>query len=131
MENMFCYQCEQAAKGTGCSAAGVCGKTPEVSNLQDLLIYAVKGVSFWANLARENGASNTEVDHFVKETKISVISSIKGFCFVAILCFFLSLGRINPQFFAQSPFSNEITIPFFVGHKNFLVIFIYLTNLLY
>ena len=51
MDNMFCYQCEQAAKGTGCSAMGVCGKTPEVAGLQDLLVYAVKGVSFWANLA--------------------------------------------------------------------------------
>jgi len=43
--NMFCYQCQEAAKGTGCDVAGVCGKTPEVANLQDLLIYTVKGIS--------------------------------------------------------------------------------------
>ncbi|MDA3846563.1 MAG: hydroxylamine reductase [Vallitaleaceae bacterium] len=42
---MFCYQCQEAAKGTGCDIAGVCGKTPEVSNLQDLLIYTTKGIS--------------------------------------------------------------------------------------
>ncbi len=42
---MFCYQCQEAAKGTGCDVAGVCGKTPEVANLQDLLIYTVKGIS--------------------------------------------------------------------------------------
>ena len=43
--SMFCYQCQEAAKGTGCDVAGVCGKTPEVANLQDLLIYTVKGIS--------------------------------------------------------------------------------------
>ncbi len=43
--SMFCYQCQEAAKGTGCSVKGVCGKTAEVSNLQDLLVYTVKGIS--------------------------------------------------------------------------------------
>jgi len=41
----FCYQCQEAAGGVGCSKIGVCGKTPEVSNLQDLLIYSVKGIA--------------------------------------------------------------------------------------
>jgi hydroxylamine reductase len=76
MDNMFCNQCEQAAKGTGCSAMGVCGKTPEVANLQDLLIYSVKGISFWANLARENGASNSEVDHFVIEALFTTVTNV-------------------------------------------------------
>jgi len=43
--SMFCYQCQEASKGIGCSIAGVCGKTPEVANLQDLLIYTVKGIA--------------------------------------------------------------------------------------
>lgn len=43
--SMFCYQCQEAAKGTGCEIAGVCGKTPEVAKLQDLLVYTVKGIS--------------------------------------------------------------------------------------
>ncbi|HZJ58329.1 MAG TPA: hydroxylamine reductase [Clostridia bacterium] len=43
--NMFCYQCQETARGTGCAVRGVCGKTPEVSNLQDLLIYTLKGIS--------------------------------------------------------------------------------------
>ncbi|MGI6752295.1 MAG: hydroxylamine reductase [Anaerovoracaceae bacterium] len=42
---MFCYQCQETAKGTGCTVTGVCGKKEDVSNLQDLLIYAVKGVA--------------------------------------------------------------------------------------
>ena len=42
---MFCFQCEQTAKGEGCTKIGVCGKQPDVAVLQDLLIYAVKGLS--------------------------------------------------------------------------------------
>ena len=41
---MFCYQCEQTAGGKGCTKMGVCGKTPEVAALQDLLIYQIKGI---------------------------------------------------------------------------------------
>lgn len=40
--DMFCYQCEQTAGGKGCTKLGVCGKTPEIANLQDLLIYQLK-----------------------------------------------------------------------------------------
>jgi hydroxylamine reductase len=42
---MFCYQCEQTAKGTGCTIQGVCGKQPEVAALQDLLLYSLMGLS--------------------------------------------------------------------------------------
>ena len=42
--DMFCYQCEQTAGGKGCTKVGVCGKTPEIANLQDLLIYQLKGI---------------------------------------------------------------------------------------
>ncbi|MGA8242718.1 MAG: hypothetical protein WB818_19250, partial [Desulfobacterales bacterium] len=42
---MFCYQCEQTAKGTGCTVLGVCGKKPDVAALQDLLLYALMGLS--------------------------------------------------------------------------------------
>ena len=45
---MFCYQCQEAAKGTGCTIAGVCGKSPEVAALQDLLVYTAKGISIFA-----------------------------------------------------------------------------------
>lgn len=46
---MFCYQCQEAAKGTGCTVVGVCGKSPEVAALQDLLVYTAKGVAIFAN----------------------------------------------------------------------------------
>lgn len=48
---MFCYQCEQTVKGTGCTKIGVCGKEPDVATLQDLLIHAVKGISMYAHRA--------------------------------------------------------------------------------
>ena len=58
MENlMFCYQCEQTAGGKGCTKSGVCGKTPEIANLQDLLIYQLKGISCYAKALIEQGKS--------------------------------------------------------------------------
>ena len=45
---MFCYQCEQTAKGEGCTKIGVCGKPHDVASLQDLLVYALQGLSLYA-----------------------------------------------------------------------------------
>ena len=52
---MFCYQCEQTAKGTGCTVLGVCGKQPEVAALQDLLLYTLMGLSQVAVAAEKWG----------------------------------------------------------------------------
>ncbi len=49
---MFCFQCEQTENVSGCTTVGVCGKTPEVAGLQDVLVHTVKGVSMWAHRAR-------------------------------------------------------------------------------
>jgi len=51
---MFCYQCQEASKGTGCTIKGVCGKTSDVSNLQDVLLYVAKGVAYLSNENPEN-----------------------------------------------------------------------------
>jgi hydroxylamine reductase len=59
---MFCYQCEQTSKGQGCTVNGVCGKTGEVAALQDLLIYALKGLAMVANEGRKVGISDLETD---------------------------------------------------------------------
>jgi hydroxylamine reductase len=53
MSKMFCHQCEQAAHGVACDVQGVCGKNPEVAALQDLLLYGLKGMSLYADKARE------------------------------------------------------------------------------
>lgn len=73
---MFCYQCEQTAKGTGCNIAGVCGKTPEVADLQDLLIEAAKGVSMYAHRARGMGVCDRDVDHFVVEALFTTVTNV-------------------------------------------------------
>lgn len=73
---MFCYQCEQTAKGTGCSAHGVCGKDPETAALQDLLNHAVKGISQYAALARGLGAIDRDVDVFVLEALFTTVTNV-------------------------------------------------------
>jgi len=73
---MFCYQCEQTAKGTGCTVQGVCGKDPETAALQDLLIYATKGISMYAHRARELNAKDREIDVFVIEALFSTVTNV-------------------------------------------------------
>lgn len=58
---MFCYQCEQTANQKGCTKLGVCGKTPEVANLQDLLIFQIKGISCYARPLIEKGTPMVKV----------------------------------------------------------------------
>ncbi|HAF50924.1 MAG TPA: hydroxylamine reductase [Synergistaceae bacterium] len=73
---MFCYQCEQTAKGTGCTAFGVCGKSPEVSDLQDLLIHVTKRISMYAHRARALGVKDPEVDSFVLEALFTIVTNV-------------------------------------------------------
>jgi len=73
---MFCYQCEQTAKGTGCTLAGVCGKDPETAALQDLLVYAAKCISAFAHRARQVGAKDHAVDVFVTEALFSTVTNV-------------------------------------------------------
>ena len=73
---MFCYQCEQTAKGEGCTKIGVCGKQPDVAALQDLLIYSVKGLSQVAVAAGKVGVRDPEVDKFVCEAIFSTLTNV-------------------------------------------------------
>jgi hydroxylamine reductase len=73
--NMFCFQCQEAAKGTGCTKIGVCGKTDEVSNLQDLLVWVAKGVSFYANTGRKNNLTTANADKYVFEALFATITN--------------------------------------------------------
>jgi len=78
MENlaMFCYQCEQTAKGEACVKAGVCGKDAEVSALQDLLVYALEGLSVVAVDARKAGITDREVDVFTVKALFSTLTNV-------------------------------------------------------
>ena len=73
---MFCYQCEQTAKGEGCTKIGVCGKQPDVAALQDLLIYALKGLSLYAVEGRKAGVTDPEVNRFTCEATFSTLTNV-------------------------------------------------------
>jgi hydroxylamine reductase len=73
---MFCFQCEQTSKGEGCTKIGVCGKQPEVAALQDLLIYALKGLSLYAVEGRKVGVSDLEVDRFTSKALFSTLTNV-------------------------------------------------------
>ena len=73
---MFCFQCEQTSKGEGCTKIGVCGKKPEVAALQDLLMYAVKGLSLVAVEARKAGIRDQKIDHFACEAIFSTLTNV-------------------------------------------------------
>jgi hydroxylamine reductase len=74
--SMFCYQCEQTSKGTGCTNAGVCGKDTDTAKLQDLLVYGAKGIARFASRARTLGVKNEEVDRFLIEALFTTVTNV-------------------------------------------------------
>ena len=73
---MFCYQCEQTAKGEGCTKVGVCGKESDVAALQDLLIHALKGLSLYAVEGRKKGVVDPEVNDFTCKALFSTLTNV-------------------------------------------------------
>jgi len=73
---MFCYQCEQTAKGTGCTVQGVCGKSPEIAALQDLLLYSLMGLSQVAVEGRKAGITDREVNIFTVKAAFSTLTNV-------------------------------------------------------
>ncbi len=73
---MFCYQCEQTTKGTGCHQIGVCGKVPETAALQDLLVHATKGLSMYAHRAAKLGVHDSEIDRTMLECLFATVTNV-------------------------------------------------------
>ena len=73
---MFCYQCEQATKGTGCTEVGVCGKEPETAALQDLMIYGLKGLSNYAHRARQLSKTDDAINVLTIEVLFTTITNV-------------------------------------------------------
>lgn len=73
---MYCNQCEQTAKGVACTKIGVCGKNEEVADLEDVLIYAICGMSLFANEARQKGIVDEAMDRFVMEAVFSTLTNV-------------------------------------------------------
>ena len=73
---MFCYQCEQTANGTGCTKIGVCGKEPDVAALQDVLVYALQGLSQVALEGRKVGVNDHDVNVFVCKALFATLTNV-------------------------------------------------------
>ena len=74
---MFCYQCEQTANGKGCTKMGVCGKTPEIAGLQDLLIYQIKGISCYGKVVLDHGEHmNKEIVRFIENVLFTTLTNV-------------------------------------------------------
>ncbi|WP_243735221.1 hydroxylamine reductase [Paenibacillus turpanensis] len=75
LPSMFCFQCQEAAKGTGCTIVGVCGKPHDVANLQDLLVYLLKGISYCSNHAELPEALEQRVSVFIMDALFATITN--------------------------------------------------------
>ena len=73
--SMFCFQCQETAKNTGCTLRGVCGKSEELARMQDLLIYILKGISIYGTKARELGIENKKADKFLFDSLFMTITN--------------------------------------------------------
>ncbi|MBP7919603.1 MAG: hydroxylamine reductase [Parabacteroides sp.] len=75
MDKMFCYQCQEASKGIGCTIKGVCGKDDVTANRMDLLMFVMKGIAVVAEKLRANGTPATAANHFITEGLFSTITN--------------------------------------------------------
>ena len=93
-QKMFCYQCSQTARGTGCTVKGVCGKEPTVARLQDNLIYALKGMCAYLYHARELGSTDPEIDAFVERGLYTTFTNV-NFDAESLVKLALESGEMN------------------------------------
>jgi len=73
---MFCYQCQETSKNEGCTVKGVCGKNEDVANLQDLLIYTLKGISIFAEKAKDLGVEYKKARDFIVDGMFATITNV-------------------------------------------------------
>ena len=74
--SMFCFQCQETAKGTGCTVRGMCGKTDDIAALQDLLIHSLRGLSVYAVRVRELGVESPEANEFVSDALFATVTNV-------------------------------------------------------
>ena len=101
--SMFCYQCQETAKGTGCILSGVCGKTPEVANMQDLLLFVVRGIAVYNQALRKDGRSSARTDKFIFDALFTTITNA-NFDKHAII------EKIKKGLELKKDLSNQVTI---------------------
>ncbi len=91
---MFCNQCEQAAKGTGCTTIGVCGKNEDIQSLQEMLLYGLKGMAAYAHHARRLGKTDEKVNAFIEDGLFATVTNV-NFDMGSLLEMVLECGRQN------------------------------------
>jgi hydroxylamine reductase len=91
---MFCYQCSQTARGTGCTVQGVCGKSATAARLQDNLLFAIKGISAYLYHARELGYTDEEVDAFMERGFYSTLTNV-NIDISELISMALEAGKMN------------------------------------
>jgi hydroxylamine reductase len=108
---MFCYQCQETAKGTGCTIRGVCGKTADVANLQDLLIYTLKGISAYTLQARQAGIATMKADKFIMEGLFATITNanFEKEYFITLIKQALALREEVKAALVQAGIASEVT----------------------
>ena len=74
-EKMFCYQCQEAARNTGCTIKGVCGKSAEVANIQYAALEMTKIIAFWNQKAREFQMEQKEISHLIVRILFATITN--------------------------------------------------------
>lgn len=124
-QKMFCYQCSQTARGTGCTVKGVCGKEPIVARLQDNLIYALKGMCAYLYHARELGFTDPEIDAFVERGLYTTFTNV-NFDAESLVNLALESGTVNLKVMALlkdahiktygEPEPTEVPTGTFKGH---------------
>lgn len=91
---MFCNQCEQTARGKGCTEIGVCGKDADMQSLQEILLYGLKGMAAYAHHARRLGMVDEAVDAFTEEALFATVTNV-NFDMSSLLELVLECGRQN------------------------------------
>ena len=74
--SMFCYQCEQTAKGSGCTQIGVCGKKESTAKLQDLILFATKKLAFYHNALLKKNIKNSDADHLILDALFTTVTNV-------------------------------------------------------
>ncbi len=92
--SMFCYQCEETAKGTGCTVKGVCGKNDDIQSLQDTLLFGLKGIAAYDFHTRELGAADPAVAEFYSRALFSTVTNV-NFDLDRYLELVLECGKVN------------------------------------
>ena len=106
--NMFCYQCEQTAQGRACSVQGICGKDPVTASLQDLTIYALKGLSMYAHRLREIGIKDHDIDVATVEGLFTTVTNV-NFDPARLQKIILKLGELKNR--AKKLYEESANIP--------------------